>query len=33
MVHWVAIPVSLFIGELIAIFAMALCRAGDNKRK
>lgn len=31
MVHWVAIPVSLFAGALLAVFALALCRAGmDN---
>lgn len=33
MVHWVFIPASLFTGALLAVFALALCRAGDDKRK
>lgn len=33
MVHWIFIPVSLFAGALLAVFALALCRAGEDERK
>lgn len=33
MVHWIWIPVCLFTGALLSVFALALCRAGKDERK
>lgn len=31
MVHWIWIPVSVFAGAFLALFALSLCKAGrDN---
>lgn len=30
VIHWIWIPVSVFAGAFLALFAIALCRAGRD---